>query len=167
MRLVGKKGSECPIRQVFEVTEVLAKDNVFLMMPEVRVCVLWTSLDLPSAEVLRLYRERGTSEQYHSEFKTGLDMERLPSGKFAVNATYLRLGMLVYNMLRVVGNDMIVAHMLGLKKATRRRTRTVMRCVMDMCARITRHGRKTTLHVACTPPWYEVFSGLFNRLKMA
>ena len=28
----------------------------------------------------------GTSEQFHSEFKTDLDIEQLPSGKFATNA---------------------------------------------------------------------------------
>ena len=50
-------------------------------------------------------------------------MERLPSGKFAVNATFLRLGMLVYNMLRVVGDDLVTARMLGFKNATRRRTK--------------------------------------------
>lgn len=96
-----------------------------------------------------------------------MDMERLPSGKFAVNATFLRLGMLVYNMLRVVGDDLVTARMLGLKKATRRRTKTVMRCVMDMCGRITHHARKTILHVSCSPPWYEVICGLFHRLKTA
>lgn len=166
-REIGAKENKRTVRQVFEVTKVTSKGGIFLMTPEIRVCVLWTSLDLDPALVLRLYRERGTSEQYHGEFKTELDMERLPSGKFAVNATFLRLGMLVYNMLRVIGDDLLTARMLGLKKATRRRTKTVMRCIMDMCARITRHARKTILHVACSPPWYEVVSRLFHRLKTA
>ena len=167
MREIGKKTSKRQVRQVFEVTEILSKKGRPLMMPEVRSCVLWTSIDLGPAEVLRLYRERGTSEQYHAEFKSELDMERLPSGKFAVNATFLRLGMLTYNMLRVISDDLITAQMLGLKKATRRRTKTVMRCVMDMCGRITRHARKTILHVACSAPWYEVFCNVFHRLKTA
>jgi|GEM_PF-2572476 len=29
-----------------------------------------------------LYSDHATSEQFHSEFKTDLDLERLPSGKF-------------------------------------------------------------------------------------
>lgn len=166
-REIGAKENRREVRQVFEVTKVRSKNGVYLLEPDIRVCVLWTSLALPFSEVLRLYRERGTSEQYHGEFKTELDMERLPSGKFAVNSTFLRLGMLVYNMLRVVGDDLVTARMLGLKNATRRRTKTVMRCVMDICGRITHHARRTILHVACSPPWYEVICGLFQRLKTA
>ncbi|MGV0036717.1 MAG: hypothetical protein ACNYPE_17840 [Candidatus Azotimanducaceae bacterium WSBS_2022_MAG_OTU7] len=29
-----------------------------------------------------LYADHGTSEQFHREFKTDMDIERLPSGKF-------------------------------------------------------------------------------------
>lgn len=43
MHEVGKK--KMKIRQIFEVTDVLSKDGVFMMIPEVRVCVLWTNLE--------------------------------------------------------------------------------------------------------------------------
>ena len=164
-REIGKNKRK--VRQVFEVTEVRSKNSVYMMIPEVRVCVLWTNLEFEAEEVLRLYRKRGTSEQYHGEFKTEMDMERLPSGKFAVNAAFLRLGMLVYNMLRVASVDLVVAQMLGLKKAGRRRTKTVMRSMISMCARITRHARKVFLHVSCPEPWFKVVSDLFYRLKTA
>jgi hypothetical protein len=155
------------IRQVFEITEILSKNKRPLIIPEIRVCVLWTSLELSPKQVLVLYRQRGTSEQYHSELKTDMDMERLPSGKFAVNAVFLRLGMLVYNMLRVASTDIIAAHTLGLKKATRRRTRTVMRSVMGICGRIVRHARRTKLYISCSEPWHEVVRNLFLRLKFS
>ncbi len=116
---------------VFEVTEVLQQKGQPLLVPEIRVCVLWTSLGLPEDKVLKVYRDRGTSEQYHAEFKTEMDiMEPLPSGKFVVNNAFLLLGMRVYNLLQVVGSDMVFARALGLKKATRRRMTTVMRCVI-------------------------------------
>jgi hypothetical protein len=35
--------------------------------------------------VVELYYDHGTSEQFHSEIKTDLDLERLPAGKFATN----------------------------------------------------------------------------------
>jgi len=35
--------------------------------------------------VIALYRDHATCEQFHSEFKTDLDLERLPSGKFDTN----------------------------------------------------------------------------------
>ena len=59
-----------PVRMVFEVTERMEKKGQMLLKPDVTVFVVWTSLDLPEDDVLRLYRERGTSEQYHVEFKS-------------------------------------------------------------------------------------------------
>ena len=75
--------------------------------------------------------------------------------------------MLVYNMLKVVGSDMVFARALGLKKATHRRMKTVMRCVMLMCGRITRPARRLTLRLGCPGPWYGFFTGLFGRLGAA
>ena len=53
--------------------------------------------------VIELYHAHGTSEQFHSELssrrrirlsggKSDMDVERLPSGKFATNATILQAG---------------------------------------------------------------------------
>ena len=61
-----------------------------------------TNLDLPAPEVARLYEDHGTSEQFHSELKGELDLERLPSGKFNTNALVFHLGGLAYNLLRVL-----------------------------------------------------------------
>jgi hypothetical protein len=52
--------------------------------------------------VIRLYRTHGTSEQFHSELKTDLGLERLPSGEFQTNELVLLLGMMTYNLLRVI-----------------------------------------------------------------
>lgn len=50
----------------------------------------WTSLLWCDAEtVIALYADHGASEQFRSEFKTDLDIECLPSGKFATNALVL------------------------------------------------------------------------------
>ena len=43
MREIGKKKRK--IWQIFEVTEALSTDGVFMMLAEVRVCVLWTKLE--------------------------------------------------------------------------------------------------------------------------
>lgn len=34
-----------------------------------------------------------------------MDLERLPSGKFDTNALILKLGMLAYNILRIIGTE--------------------------------------------------------------
>jgi hypothetical protein len=48
----------------------------------------WTTT-LPArfscGDIIALYRDHGTHEQFHSEFKTDMDLERLPSGKFETN----------------------------------------------------------------------------------
>ena len=154
-----------PVRMVFEVTERMEKKGQMLLTPDVTVFVVWTSLDLPEDDVLRLYRERGTSEQYHAEFKSKMDLERFPSGKFQVNELFLQLGGLVYNMLRMMGGDLVVTNNLGLKPATRRRLRTVIQGVVLMSGKLVQHARRTWLKMSCPDGWYETFAGLYVRLQ--
>jgi hypothetical protein len=70
-----------------------------LLGPEYTVFSVWTNLEEVScADVLRLYRDRGTCEQYFAEIKSELDLERLPSGKFCANELFSQLGMFVNNL---------------------------------------------------------------------
>lgn len=43
--------------------------------------------------------------QYHSEIKTDMDVERLPSGKFESNKLVLELTMIAYNILRIIWQE--------------------------------------------------------------
>ena len=60
---------------------------------------------LPDETVIDLYHAHGESEQYHSEIKTDMDVERLPSGKFESNKLVLELTMIAYNILRIIGQE--------------------------------------------------------------
>ncbi|SHF20007.1 hypothetical protein SAMN02745206_01530 [Desulfacinum infernum DSM 9756] len=60
-------------------------------------------MDLPEEGIIALYENRGLSEPFHSEIKTNLNLERLPSAKFFVNALVLSQGAMVYNVLRILG----------------------------------------------------------------
>ncbi len=62
------------------------RNGQFLLAPEFTLEGWWTDLAMEPEDVIELYRQHATSEQFHSEFKTDLDLERLPSGKFATNA---------------------------------------------------------------------------------
>ena len=53
--------------------------------------------------IIALYADHGTHEQFHSEFKTDLDLERLPSGKFDTNYLVCQLAALAMNILRLMG----------------------------------------------------------------
>ena len=61
------------------------KQGQTYLIPEIELDVYWNTLKLTAEQAEELYHQHGTSEQYHSEFKTDLDMERLPSGKFSSN----------------------------------------------------------------------------------
>ncbi|MBU1163476.1 MAG: hypothetical protein KKA75_04915 [Proteobacteria bacterium] len=53
--------------------------------------------------MISIYHNHGTSEQFHSEIKSDMGLERLPSSRFASNSLVLNLAMLSYNMLWIIG----------------------------------------------------------------
>ena len=162
------KDREDEVRLVFEVKEFYKEKGQLMLFPKVEIFSAWTSLvEFTDKEVLRLYRMRGTSEQFHAEFKTEMDMERLPSGKFMVNKAFLRMGMLAHNMLKVISQDMVMERALGLKKATRRRIKTVMNSVILMSCRLVRHARGVVMQLGCSEAWHHWFGRLFQRLNPA
>jgi len=135
-----------------------------LIVPEVEVEGWWTTLDLPEKEVIGLYADRGTSEQFHSEIKSDMDMERLPSGKFATNALILTLGGLAYNILRAIGQLGLVSGETPVRHlAKRRRIKTVMQELMYLAARLVRTGRRLKLVFSRHCPAFEAFRTVYTR----
>jgi hypothetical protein len=129
-----------------------------LVTPEIEVEGWWSTLDLPEKDVIRLYEGRGTSEQYHSEIKSDMDMERLPSGKFATNALVLTLGGLVYNILRAIGQLELVSGETPVRHAAKRRRRkTVIQELMYLAARLVRTGRRLKLVFSRHCPAFAAF----------
>ena len=140
-------------------------------MPEIDIATWWTSLKLPAKTVLELYHQHGTSEQFHSELKTDLDLERLPSGKFATNALMLSLGLVAYNVLRLCGQTALAenqelppeAKMPLSKPVFRRRLRSVIQELMYLAARLTRHSNRLGLSLWRSNPWRSVWERLYAR----
>ena len=156
------------VRLVYEVTERTSKKGQVLLLPKYKVFSVWTGLEKVSdADTLRLYRDRGTCEQYFAELKSELDLERLPSGKFSVNELFFQLGVLVNNMLRVLGEPLIESGIIGLKKATRRRLRTIMQGMMYLCGRLVRHSRRVVLKVTSNGGFGEALADMQRRLAQA
>lgn len=163
-------------RVVFEVIErTLKADGQKLLVPEIEVNTWWTSLRLPAKEVIALYHAHGTSEQYHSEIKTDLDLERLPSGKFATNATMLSLGLMAYNILRLCGQGAIheqrrlpAEERAPLrKKVFRRRLRSVIQDLMYLAAQLVRHANRWRVVFWRNSPWGATWRGLYARFSGA
>ncbi|MGA2402538.1 MAG: IS1380 family transposase [Syntrophobacteraceae bacterium] len=135
-----------------------------LLRPEVEVEGWWTTLDLPEKEVIGLYADRGTSEQFHSEIKSDMDMERLPSGKFATNALIVTLGGLAYNILRAIGQLGLVSGETPVRHlAKRRRIKTVMQELMYLAARLVRTGRRLKLVFSRHCPAFGAFQTAYAR----
>jgi hypothetical protein len=166
-------GNRLPYPIIFEVTERHTKKGQTLLFPEYQIDTYWCSLDqLPPDEVIRLYHDHGTSEQFHSELKSDMGLERLPSGHFASNSLILHLAMLTYNMLRIIGQISIEerdpTELPGIrrKKVTRRRIRTVMQDLMYMAGRLVTGGRQWFLSFGQLNPFSKLMERIYLRLNL-
>lgn len=171
----GLQGEALPYPITFEVTEIWEKKGQKFMFPEIVADTWWCSLSgIDPEEVIELYNDHGTSEQFHSELKTDMDLERLPSQSFSTNSLVLILGMLAYNMLRIIGQyslDTMKDENVGpmprhrLKSVQRRRIRTVMQDLIYMAGRLIYTGRKTFLSFGCINPVSCLMPGILNRIE--
>jgi hypothetical protein len=54
-------------------------------------------------KIMAPYADHGTYGQFHSKFKTDLDLERLPSGKFDINSSVCQVAALAMDILSLTG----------------------------------------------------------------
>ena len=166
-RSVKRTGIAEPLRIVFRVTKRTVDVNgQALLFPKVEVESYWTSLDVDVVRVIELYHEHGTSEQFHSELKTDLDLERLPSGKFQTNELVLLLGMVAYNVLRLIGQESLQGDDIPIRKrVTRRRLRSVMQDMIYLACRVMRHARRLVLSFGRHCPWFDTWRRVYLQLS--
>lgn len=157
------RGLAEPLRVVFRVIKrTIDAHGQCLLAPDIEVDTFWTSLPDAPAKVIRQYQNHGTSEQFHSEIKTELDLERLPSGKFATNDLVLHLGLMAYNILRFIGQASLQANDTPLrKKAQRRRIRTVIQNLITLASRLVYHARRYKLSFGNYCPWFTAFRRIY------
>lgn len=152
-----------PIFTTFEVTErTVDRDGQELLIPEIEVNTFWTNLPDEAQIVIGLYHSHGTSEQYHSELKSDLGIERLPSSKFATNSLLLLMAMMTFNVLRILGQTALkMKDILPRKfKVQRRRLRSVMQNLVYIACKRTNHAKSIFLKFGRNCPWFEVFRQL-------
>jgi hypothetical protein len=144
------EGIDRAVRRVLRLIErTIDAKGQHLIMPE-RVLEGWTTTlkveQFSATDIIELYADHGTHEQFHSEFKTDLDLERLPSGKFDTNYLVCDLAAVAMNILRLMGQaglhgpDAPVRH-----AAKRRRIKTVMQELIYRAGRLIEHGRQLIL----------------------
>jgi hypothetical protein len=158
---------EIACRRIIQVTErTIDKKGQHLMEPDIELEGWWTSLSLPAEKIIALYQDHGTSEQFHSELKTDMDLERLPSGKFEVNALVMSCAALAYNILRFIGQLGLLGDKTPVRHpAKRRRIKTVIQELMYLAARLIETGHRLYLRFSRHSGLsFEAFAGLYRRL---
>lgn len=158
------RGFEKPLRIVFCVTKrTMLANGQTLIVPDIDVQTWWTSLDIPEKDVIRLYRDHATCEQFHSEIKTDIGLERFPSGKFHTNAAILKLAALAYNILRVIGGSALHSgKKLSRHDVRRLRAKTVINRFMLIAGRVISHARQTFITLGRSNIWRDIFAELYT-----
>ena len=134
------------VRRVLRAIERnVDQDGTPLLIPEVEIEGWWTNLTIAEDAVIELYKGHALCEQYHSELKSDMDLERLPSGKFATNALVMSCSGLAYNILRAVGQVGLMGKKPARRAKQRRRIKTVIQDLIYFAGRFIRHAHGLTL----------------------
>ena len=158
------------MRIVYEVIErTTDKNGQFLLVPDVECNTIWTNLGWSDDDIINGYHAHGECEQFHSEIKTDMDVERLPSGKFDTNELVLELTVLAYNILRLIGQESLKSRRAPKTKhpVKRRRIRTVIGNLIQIAGHVTTHGRRIALAIGCSNVWRHAFMDVYNRFALA
>ena len=158
------------MRIVYEIIErTMDRDGQFLLEPDIECNTIWTNLGWTDDEVIAGYHAHGECEQYHSEIKTDMDVERLPSGKFETNELVLELTVLAYNILRLIGQESLKSKRAPKSKhpVKRRRIRTVISNLIQIAGHLTIHGRQVVLALGQSNVWRQAFMDVYNRFAIA
>jgi hypothetical protein len=153
------------VRRVLRATErYFEKDGTPLLVPDVEIEGWWTNLRVAKDQVIELYKGHALCEQYHSELKSDMDLERLPSGKFATNALVMCCAGLAYNILRAVGQVGLMTGKQRRRAKQRRRLKTVMQDLIYFAGRFIRHAHTLTLRFSRhAHDQYDAFSRTYER----
>ncbi len=166
LKSVGTEAN--PARRVLRLTErTIDKYGNPLLLPDYEL-EGWTTT-LPQKftiqDIIDLYKDHATHEQFHSEFKTDMDLERLPSGKFDTNFLVCALAAVAMNILRLIGQNTLVGKDAPLRhKAKRRRMKTVMQEIMFKAGRMIKHAGRWVLGLGVNDSAHTVFERLYRQL---
>ena len=152
------------IRTGYEITNrTIDKHGQFLPEGDIEVNTWWTNPGQTDHEIISLYHAHGECEQFHSEIKTDMDLERLPSGKFDTNELVLELAIPAYNILRMIGQESIGRRGTKTKhKVRRRRLRTITGNMIMMAGHVTEHARQLVMGLGKSNTWRYAFAEVYT-----
>ncbi len=94
-----------------------------------------------AAEVVWHHQGRGNCERYIEDTKYGINLRFVPCGQFDANAMYYTIGILAFNLLKLM--QMIVLP----KSCSKKTVLSLRRGFFRMVAKVTKSKRKWDLHV--------------------
>ena len=165
------EGIERPLRRVLRLTErTIDARGQALIEPQLTLDGWSTSLGqaFSADDIIALYADHATHEQFHAEFKTDLDLTRLPSGKFDTNDLVCQFAALAMNILRLMGQRALLGPDAPVRHAAkRRRIKTVMQELIYRAGRLIATGRRIILGLGANDRSAKVFARLHGELFAA
>jgi hypothetical protein len=169
MRPGGENSTQEPLTMAYRVIRrTINSKGEALLIDDVEVETYWTNLWLGAEDIVELYHQHGTSEQFHSELKSDLGLERFPARSYAVNQQHLSIGILTYNLLRSIEAMARQERPLwpsGIKKVSRRRVGSIVHDLILVGAKLVRHAGKEILRVAAHWSWTSVLIAVTLRVE--
>lgn len=166
---IAIEGVQRPVRRVLRMIERTVDAKGQLLIAPDYTLEGWTTT-LPKGQfdaqaIIDLYADHGTHEQFHSEFKTDLDLERLPSGKFDTNYLVCQLAALAMNILRLIGQRGLLGEDAPVRHpAKRRRLKTVIQELIYRAGRLIATGRRLILGLGANDRSAKAFRRLHEDL---
>lgn len=171
LQLKGQDGLTVTGRRIMRLTELTidSKGNV-LLFPSYELEGWNTTLpdSFTPIDIIHLYQDHATHEQFHSEFKTDMDLERLPSGKFDTNFLICSLAGVAMNILRLMGQNALNGKDAPVRHtAKRRRIKTVLQELIFKAGRVVQHAGQCILGLSQSERSYQVLENLYRKLSPA
>ena len=169
----GEKSDQEPLTCIYRVTRrSIDKYGQQLLVDDIEVESYWTNLAESPADVVSLYHDHGTSEQFHSELKSDMGIERFPSADYATNQLVLALGAIAYNLLRSIDQRAIAlkddwpSHLQKRgAKLQRRRVGSIIRDLIQVASKVVTHAGQKVIKIASGWPWSRVLLSLEHQLS--
>ncbi|MBQ7271771.1 MAG: IS1380 family transposase [Campylobacter sp.] len=120
-------------------------------------------------EISNLYKNHATSEQYHSEVKTDMNMELLPSHAFATNKAFFALVAVAFNINRNIGDSAVACDTSfqhhKWHKTERIRIGTVIKTLLKIPCVVRLHAREVKLNFSKNEVYFNTFKMLCKQIS--
>ena len=171
LKLEGIGTDANPARRILRLIErTIDKHGNALLLPDYELEGWTTTLPqkFTMQDIIDLYKDHATHEQFHSEFKTDMDLERLPSGKFDTNFLVCAMAAVAMNILRLIGQNALIGKDAPIRhSAKRRRIKTVLQEVMYKAGRMIKHAGRWALGLGANESVRTVFERFYENLVVS